>query len=137
MSKKKEVPIIDDADLWDEFWHAGAAGGSCVSDCVKHGITFFDANGEFMEEGELEKLQAKAAANPEKYVALDGGTHMTEMLGHIWHWDCKECRAEAHKYMEFIWGHRRAISRFINARLATEEKEAIRDREQHTIKEEK
>lgn len=136
MKDEKEIPIIDDTDLWDEFWHAGQCGGSCASDC-KHGITFFDANGEFMEEGELEELTAKAAADPEHYVALDGGTHMTEMLGNVWHWDCKKCRAEAHRYLEFIWDNRHDIARFINARLATEEKEAIRDRAEHTIKEPK
>lgn len=133
MSKKDPPRIIEDSELWDEFWQAGSAGGSCAGTC-KHGITFYDSNGEFMEEGELEKLTEKARVFPDRYVALDGGTHMVDMLGMEWHWDCQKCRTEALRYQEFIWDNRHVISRFINARLATEEKEAIQDKNAHTIK---
>lgn len=135
MSKKAdESRRIEDDELWDEFWHAGNAGGSCAGTC-KHGITFFDLNGEFMEEGELEKLTAKAEADPERYVGIDGGTHMVDMLGTEWHWTCQKCRAEALRYQEFIWGNRGSISRFLNARLKTVAEQAARELKDQTIAE--
>lgn len=131
---EKEGPRrIEDHELWDEFWHAGACGGSICGTC-DHGITFFhDEELGAFEEGELEKLRAKAVADPENYIGLGGDTHMTEMLGKVWHWDCQKCRAEALRYMEFIWGNRGSISRFLNARLKTVADNAARNLKEQTI----
>jgi hypothetical protein len=118
-----EQRIIEDAELWDEFWDSGNRTGSAVRDC-KHGITWFnpDDNGCF-DDGELEDLWAKAAAKPDQYRATDG-VHFTEIMGHEWCWSCQKCRAEALRYQTILWSNRHFLGDFLNSKLNSEFKKA-------------
>lgn len=54
----------------DEFYHAFCHSGSLVISCQYCGRTFFGDYGGY--EGELEQLEAKAKATPDKYKRFEG-----------------------------------------------------------------
>lgn len=110
-------------DVTDALWYAGGTGGGIVRTCP-HEITFFDGGSNSFDEGELEGLLEKAKTSPEKYVELDGDAHSSFLFGQEWVWECKECQASLLKHEDFIWGNRRAISTFLNAKLKEQFKAA-------------
>lgn len=70
-----------------ELMDAICDGGTPVATCAC-GVTHFDANGEFMDEGELETLLVKQQANPEKYSSHDGSISFGHVAGQQYVWNC-------------------------------------------------
>lgn len=107
---------MSDDDIIESFLDAVCDGGTPVADCGFCGKTFFAGDGDFMDEGELEKLEAKAAAAPDKYEAVDAGS---VSYGHIfgrqvvWHCRCEKVKSNALT----IWARRHTLLEFFsNAR---------------------
>ena len=66
MSNKKELTPPS-----EEFYSAFIGGGSPVADCEFCGRVHYEADGEFMEQGELEDLEKKHKAEPDKYIPCE------------------------------------------------------------------
>lgn len=89
-------------------------GGTPAATCELCGREHFDANGEFMEEGELDDLLAKQKSKPEKYISHNGGIGFGHIDGKQVVWDCPCNRAS--RFEKFIWGHRQIIASYLKAR---------------------
>jgi hypothetical protein len=111
-AKKQEKPTESASR---DFWGAFAGGGSLVVTCAC-GRTHFPANTSLdYDEGELESLLKRAAAERDKYV-VDYRNDSIGVLdvGNILAWNCP-CRNDA-RYERFIWEYRDQIVDYYRVR---------------------
>lgn len=117
-----------DDEIIESFLDAVCDAGTPVADCTFCGKTFFAGGGDYMEEGELEELEAKAMAAPDKYEAVDSSS---VSYGHIfgrqvvWHCRCEKVRANALT----IWARRHTLLEFFQGATAKMEADAARMKE--------
>jgi hypothetical protein len=111
----------------DEFSRAVCDGGSPVHDCGFCGRTNFDLNGEFMDDGELERLLEKQKASPDKYFGQDNGISSGWIGGKAYVWGCP-CN-KARPYENFIWNNRHVIMTYLHAMTAKNLSDAKADAE--------
>ncbi len=110
------------------FEEAICDGGTPVVDCEHCGTTHFDFNGEFMEEGELERLLQRQAKEPSKYKGHDGGVHFGQIAGRNYVYGCK-CKI-VQQMERFVWNHRFLIASYLKKRAAAELHDASRQHEE-------
>lgn len=99
------------------FLSAIRSAGSIVIDCELCGRTHFgDGRGDY-EEGEYERLLAKAKTEPDKYIQHhdDDMVSYGYLQGKQAVLDCP-CH-ELTRYEKFIWAHRWLIASYFRARL--------------------
>jgi hypothetical protein len=114
--KEETLPVLSEPAS-EMFHRAFSDSSSLAIDCEFCGRTFFKSGGDY-DDGELEKLQANAKANPDKYVETDDYTSWYYLSG-------KQCVAEcpcnaARHYENFIWRYRRQISTYLKLRAEGE-----------------
>lgn len=107
-------PKKDPGPPSETFLDVLIGSGSCVADCGFCGRVHFDYNGDNMEPGELEGLERKQKADPDKYCGHDGTVRFGYLSGKQFVADCP-CN-EATLYEKFIWNHRYLILEFLNAK---------------------
>ena len=74
----------------ERWWSAFCHMGTIVADCICGRIIFASgpASGDY-EVGELEKLQVKASAQPDKYIELANQDSVSKAdTGHVWGCTC-------------------------------------------------
>lgn len=102
--------MTDDEILYN-FLFAVCDGGTPVADCTCCGTTWFHPEGEYMEpDGEFERIQAKAAAAPEKYRPAEHSVSYGHALGYQFVFDCRCDKAK--KIAVALWDNRHPILRF-------------------------
>jgi hypothetical protein len=116
----------------EEFEDAFRGGiGTTNANCEVCGVHVFASGDNSMswEPGELEALQKKAAANPDKYqeLAMSDGVSLGQINGLQFVIDhgCEKL----YRYEQFIWGDRRQIAEYIKKRTATRKADQERDEE--------
>jgi hypothetical protein len=111
------------SDCSYDFFEAFSAGaGSYWATCACGRIYFASRQHGAFDQGEIDDLMQKAAADPDKYIDTgDEGISFVD-LGVEYVHGCK-CGAER-KHEDWIWRHRRAIAQYIKARTAKELKAA-------------
>lgn len=112
----------------EEFSRAVCNGGTPVHDCGFCGRTNFDLNGEFMDEGELDRILENQKAYPDKYFGQDNGINIGNLGGKTYVWGCP-CN-KAWPYENFIWENRHTILTYLKARTEKNLRAAKMDAEQ-------
>jgi hypothetical protein len=82
-------------------------GGTPVVDCQFCGRTYYDFNGDNMEEGELERLVEQQKKSPKTIIPFDGQVSYGCLNGKQWVYGC-DCNGVT-SYENFIWGHKYLI----------------------------
>lgn len=114
---KKRTLILKHTDQApsDRFTELVHSGGTPVADCDLCGRTHYTGSGQYMEEGELDKLRAATAADPEHYVETsDDSVSIGQIDGRQSVWGCP-CNGLT-RYESFIWHHRHLIVDYLEAR---------------------
>jgi len=93
-------------------------GGTPVAYCGFCGKVYYNSNGEFMDENELDDLEKKRVKNPKKYIPKDGTISHGHFAGREYVWGCR-C-AEFLKYADFIWYNRFTIADYFRRRSRLE-----------------
>ena len=98
-------------------------GGTPVGHC-SCGRIHYQADGQFMDEGELERMEKNRKEAPKRYFPRnDGDSVGVGVLGGVAYvWGCECGRLE--QIEQFLWGNRDAILTFYRARLAREKAQA-------------
>lgn len=113
---------MTDSDLIEDFLDAVCDGGSPVADCDLCKRVHFANSNAYYEEGELEKLEAKQKAEPDKYISHDvDAISWGCAFGHQFVWHCR-CENAA-RIAKSVWAHRKIIAQF----FGTASKRAQRD----------
>lgn len=98
-------------------------GGSPQATCGCGRVHFTDS-GDFMEPGELDRLRAKAKAEPDRYIA-DGDNDSVSsatLAGVTAVWGCR-CRY-FERLESFLWSNREVFLRYYRSRIHREKSEA-------------
>jgi hypothetical protein len=117
------------SEAFEDAFRAGI--GTTNADCQVCRVHVFASGDNSMgwEPGELEALQKKAAAQPDKYqeLGMSDGVSLGEINGLQFVIDhgCEKL----YKYEQFIWGDRRQIAEYLKKRVATKQADAQRDDE--------
>lgn len=105
-----------------EFERILSWGGSPQAQCVC-GRIHFTSGGDFMEEGELDRLNENHKRAPDTYIpTTDDSVSITTFNGVPYVWQCP-CRA-LEKLEELFWRHRAQIIAYYQSRTQRELKEA-------------
>lgn len=103
------------------------SSGTPVQECGHCGRVNYNASGEYMDEGELEELEAKTQKNPDDFHPQGGEirwgfvTGIATVIG---------CPCNFLTYWEnIIWLERRNISQYLNKRASAQMKSAQEDHE--------
>lgn len=101
-----------------EFEKIFCWGGSPQASC-SCGRVHYASGGEFMDEGELERLQNLHKRSPKTYIpTTDDSVGIATINGASYVWDCP---CEWDKRLEnFLWSHRADIIAFYQARTQRE-----------------
>ncbi len=115
-------PVFFEHKPSETFIQSLSHDGSPAHDCVLCGRVHFNSEGEFMDEGELEKLQAQQKNNPEKYISHQGEVWLGTFAGEKIVLDCP-CNGLG--FLEsVVWGSRRAITDYFEAQALKQTREA-------------
>jgi len=109
---------VDDAS--DHFWRTFSKTGTITATC-DCGHTYFcvyNNEGDY-DEGELETLRAKMAAEPKRLTELSCSHVSVMQLGGNQYVEGCDC-GRLKKYEDFIWHWRREITEYIAARVDDE-----------------
>ena len=112
------TPPLPQPEPSREFCAAVRDSGSCCqTECELCGRVYFctgSGHGDY-NEGELEGLKQKAAAEPDKYIAFEWDVIETGYIdGRRVVVDC-ECH-KLRRFEDWIWGHRNIIIDYLTAR---------------------
>ena len=103
-------------------------GGTPVATC-QCGRIHYTGMGTDMDPGELEKLEAKRKAQPEKYIPDPDndsiGVVTFNGVTHVWNCPCESLA----RWEEWIWNNRELITRYLRARIDSELKAATEQAE--------
>lgn len=113
-------------EISNEFYHAFCRSGSLVIDCEYCGRTYFGTGGDY-EGGELERLESKAAKDPDKYRQVHDFTNWFTFNGKQCVVGCV-CESDV-KIEALLWANRLRIAEFLTKRSAAELKAATEDNE--------
>lgn len=95
--------------------------GTPVQVCDFCNRTHYVASGRFMDDGELEEIMKKEAAEPEKYCAnvMDDSISCGQIEGktYVWGCGCKESEERLSRIENWIWNHRHLIATYLELRV--------------------
>lgn len=124
-NQKGKYLIFSRTKASDLFLTSVCHGAGPVRDCQLCGRVWFDATGEFMEEGELDDLLAKQKSDPDKYHSMDQQIHdgQIEGLQVVINCDCNGLKV----YESFILDHQHLICDFLIESAKSRLKDAKED----------
>ena len=101
--------------------------GTVSADCDFCHRVHYVGTGYGMDEGELEGLNKKREAQPDRYVRHDGFDSIS--IGHIegnqyvWGCGCKQSEERLKRIENWIWSHQRIITSYMRKRIDDEKAE--------------
>lgn len=123
MSSSK-YPIFSDQEPSSAISDIVFDGGTPVAECEACGRVHFDGHGEFMEDGELERLEKHQEQDPDKYYAHDQQVHYGTFFGKRLVFGCP-CNY-LHDVEKRLWGDRHTIIQYLAAQAAALSEEGSR-----------
>lgn len=118
MSDKRSTMTLESPDservseMFEDTFTSGCS--HCVIECACGRTYFDDYNTYDWEEGELEELEAKAKAHPDKYVAVDYSVGTFTLFGVEFVCGCPCTCGKPREYESFILKHARKIAAYLN-----------------------
>lgn len=100
-------------EFWDAILDSRSYGDIICTLCKRVHFSSFDPGA--YEGDELEKLQKKAATNPDKYKEYtDRGVDWGQYNGHQVIYEC--CEDKITHFEKWVWQHRRSITKYLKAK---------------------